>query len=559
MRSSFFCVALAMAAASATQAATTSASKSDIAHYVEQQLLANYAADGPGAAVIVARGDEIVFRGARGSGDVEHRTPLSADSEFDIGSITKQFAAAGLLKLVEAGKVALGDPLSKFVKDYPNGDHITVQELLDHTSGIKSYTDAPDPERKALTTLRLVDSFKNEKPEFAPGSAWAYDNSGYVLVGAIIEATSGLPWQLYLKQVLFEPLGLHHTGYGADPAVVARQAHGYTLSEGKAVPAPLESQSRPYADGSLVSTVDDLLTWNRALHKGRVLKSETYRRMITPVGAAVPEQYGMGLWHTTLRKHEMIGHSGHISGFSAYLLYLPQADISVAVLQNMDRAPGVVDPGENARKFAAFALGDPYPTPAPIALDAAALRQAEGVYGVDPPGPRDGSKQGARVLRVIAGSLTVARTGTARSELMPIAADTFQSTSNFDRLQLERNGAGVVTAVRWFPDGEGSGRSLSRTSEPNPTPAFTPSRAALERVVGAYQADGLGLRVFLDGERLKAEVVGAPPAIALFAESPSTFLVAEVDGTVEFAPAEGVPLTATLHQGNETIVAKRQP
>jgi CubicO group peptidase (beta-lactamase class C family) len=558
MRSWFLFVALAAATSPSSTSAAAPVSRSDIANYAEHQLLANYSPDGPGAAVIIARGDEVLFRGARGKADVEHGVPLSADSGLDIGSITKQFAAAGLLKLVEAGKVSLDDPLSKFIKEYPQGDRITVLELLNHTSGIKSYTDTPDPARNGLSTMQLVDSFKNEKPEFAPGTGWAYDNSGYVLVGAVIEAASGMPWQRYLKQTLFEPLRLDHTGYGADASVVARQAHGYTLSQGKALPAPLESQSHPHADGSLVSTVDDLLKWNRALHKGRVLGHESYRRMITPVGLAAPEQYGFGVWHTTLRNHEMIGHSGHISGFSAYLLYLPETEISVAVLQNMDRAPAVADAGESARKFAAFALGEPYPAPKPIVLDAAALNEAEGIYGIDPAGPRYGSKQGARVLRVIAGTLTVAQTGGVRSDLMPIAADTFQSKDSFDRLQLERSSAGVVTAVRLFPDDEGAGRLLARVGQRVVPSSGMPSHAALERVAGTYLADGLTLHVFLDRDQLKVELAGQPP-VALVAESPSTFLVAEVDATVEFAPREGVPLTATLRQGSETIEAKRQP
>ena len=533
-------------------------SKAELAHYAEQLLTANYTKGGPGAAVIVARGDEVLFRGARGMADVEHATSLSASGLFDIASITKQFAAAGLLKLAEAGKVSLDDPLSKFVKDYPNGDNITVLELLNHTSGIKSYTELPVPVGKAMTTAQLIDSFKSEKPDFAPGTYWAYDNSGYVLVGAVIEVASGMPWCAYLRQTLLQPLGLSHTGCGGDPAVIARQAHGYTMSDGKPVPAPLLSALRPYADGSLVSNVDDLLKWNRALHRGRVLKGDSYRRMITPVGKAVPEQYGLGLWHTTLRGHEMIGHSGHISGFSAYLLYLPQSRISVAILQNMDRAPGVADPTQGARQLAAFAIGEPYPAVTPVAVDVLALQQAQGAYGTDPPGPRELSPQGARVLRVIDGKLTMARTGDDRAELIPIAAGTFQAGSSFDRLRLERDPAGAVTAVRLFPWGEGEGLLLTRTSGPPPPAQLSLPRAALERLAGPYEADGLAMRVFLDGERLKIEIGGQPPDATLLAETANKFFAAEVDATLEFTPAEGMPQVAILHQGSDVIEFKRK-
>ena len=560
MRALFLIVALVVAAAlPAATNATTKPSKADVARYAERLLAENYPKDGPGAAVIVARGDEVLFRGARGMGDVEHVTPLSADDMFDVASITKQFAAAGLLKLVEAGKVSLDDPLSKFIKDYPGGDGITVLELLNHTSGVKNYTDDGDLDAATgnkMTTLQMVDTFKNQKPEFAPGTSWAYNNSGYLLVGAVIEAASGMPWHAYLQQTLFRPLGLTHTGLGADPVVAARQVHGYTVIERKVMRARLISLTA--ANGALVSTVDDLLKWNRALHEGRVLTQDSYRRMITPVGKAMPEQYGFGLYHTTLRGREMIGHSGLISGFRAYLLYLPQTRISVAVLQNKDPVAGV-GPAEIARRLAALAIGEAYSAVTPIAMDAATLRQAEGVYGTDPPGSSYARVQSARLLRVIGGKLTIAHTGGDRSDLMPVAVDTFESTDSLDRLRLERDAAGVVTAVRFFPWGEGDGLLFARTSGPTAWPPLvTLPRPALERVAGTYLAGGMELRVFLDGEQLKAEVVGQASTV-LWAESADKFLVAVADATVEFSPTKGAPQMAALHEGNDVIEFKRKP
>jgi CubicO group peptidase (beta-lactamase class C family) len=556
------CVSPERAVRSASPHAVTPASKAEVARYAEQLLIENYKIDGSGAAVIIARGDEVLFRGARGMGDIERTTPLSADAQFNVASITKQFAAAGLLKLVEAGKVSLDDPLSKFFKDYPNGDKITVLELLNHTSGIKDYSDIPgmdDPAQKDRTTAQLIDSFKNAKPDFAPGANWAYDNSGYVLVGALIEAASGMPWHAYLQQALFQPLGLSHTGYAADPAIVARQVHGYTLADGKSAPARLNTMHLTSADGGLVSNVDDLLKWNRALHEGRVLKRDSYRRMITPIGQAVPEQYGFGLWHTTLRNHEMLGHSGWINGFTAYLLYLPQSHTSVVVLQNVDRAPGAPDARAVSRKLAAFAIGEPYLVPTQIAVAAATLQQTEGVYGIDLPGPSNGRTQGARVVRVIDGKLTVARTGDLRSSWMPIAADVFQASDGLDRLRFERDAAGAVTGMRFFSQGEGDGLLLARTNAPPPTAQITLPRAALERVTGIYSANGMEMHVTLDGEHLKAEVIGQPPATALIAESPNKFLVDIVDATVEFTPAEGIPQVVVLHQGGDVVEFKRKP
>src|SRR5690554_3883192 len=190
-------------------------------------------AGGPGAAVLVARGDEVLFRGARGMASVELGVPLSADHVFRLASVTKQLAAAGVLKLAEDGKLSLDDPLAKFLPDYPGGDAVTVRMLLDHTSGIRSYTSIPGvmegPIQRDLSTAQLVDTFKDEQPDFAPGEDWRYNNSGYVLVGAVIEEASGQPWHAYLGQVLFEPLGMAHTGYGNQAErLIPGHVTGYT-------------------------------------------------------------------------------------------------------------------------------------------------------------------------------------------------------------------------------------------------------------------------------------------------------------------------------------------
>ena len=272
--------------------------------------------------------------------------PLKPGDVFRIGSVTKQFAAAGLLTLVDAGKVSLDDPLSKFLPDYPNAANITVEQLLNHTSGIKSYTDIPGvmdgPIQRDLTTAQLVDNFKDETPAFAPGEAWAYNNSGYVLVGAVIEAASGQPWHDYLEQVLFKPLGMKDTGYGADPEAIAHQVKGYTTGD-QAPAAPLNlSMTQPHAAGALVSTVDDLARWNRALHEGRVLKPDTYARMITPTGKAKDVGYAYGFQTSSVRGAPTLQHGGGIPGFTS----LP--DLHPGTRPDRGRAAQQRDPGPGA-------------------------------------------------------------------------------------------------------------------------------------------------------------------------------------------------------------------
>lgn len=540
------------AAASAGQPAT----QASVTRYTEQMMVDLYHPDGSGAAILVARGDEVLYRGARGLADVKTGKPLTPDSVFRIGSVSKQFAAAGLLKLVEAGKLSLDSPLSKFVPNFPNGDHITVLQLLNHTSGVKDYTHIAawrdGPIEKDLSTAQLIATFKDAEPDFAPGEDWAYDNSGYALVGAVIEAVSGQSWHAYLRNALFKPLGLTHTGYGADPKFSEQQVHGYSLDDGKVVPAKVISMTIPNAAGALVSTVDDLLKWNRALHEGRVLKSATYTRMITPVGKAVEAKYGFGIELATVQGQPMLEHSGGIFGFESMLEYVPGPDISVVVLQNNDSNDDHKGPDMIARKLAAAALGAPYPESTPIAISSTLLEQFEGVYRID--------KDTARVLRVVDGTLTSQRTGGQRSGLIPIAVDEFLYGNGIDRFTIQRDNAGTVNGMRFFANGEPPGVLVNRAQEPLPTARqeVPLTRAALDRVLGTYALGEMNIKVFMDDTQLKLQMGGQAP-VEIFAESPDLFFMTVADATLSFSTGKEPPGTATLEDGGRAMTLVRLP
>lgn len=465
MRASLLFTAITAVALASGGAQAQAPAKPGLTGYTERLMADFYRADAPGAVVLIARGDHVLYRGARGLADVVAGTSLTPESVFRIGSISKQFAAAGVLKLVEAGTVSLDDPLSKYLSDYPGGDAITVLELLNHTSGVKDYTHIPSwragPLERDVSTAQLIASFMDAEPDFAPGTDWAYDNSGYALVAAVIESASGQPWHEYLRRVLFHPLGLTHTGYAADPVFAARQVPGYSLDDGHVVPARRISMTIPSAAGALVSTVDDLLKWNRALHEGRVLHSASYERMVTPVGHAVSAHYGLGIELATVQGQPMFDHSGGIFGFEAMLEYVPGPDISVIVLQNNDSNADYKGPDMLARKLAAAALGQPYPEAIPVAIGIAALMQLEGVYRIDA-----GS---ARVLRVVDGQVTAQRTGNPPSPLTPIGSDTFLYADQLTRLSIARDANGAVTGMRVYPDGEPPGTLVPRTREALPT------------------------------------------------------------------------------------------
>lgn len=548
-------VVLVVGAAAFASGNAAPPSQAEIARYANELMLRTYRGDAPGGAVLVARGDTVLFRAARGEADVERNVPLRPDSVFRIGSVTKQFAAAGVLKLVEAGKVGLEDPLSKYVPGFPGGQRISVRQLLNHTSGVKSYTRLrgymDGPVRRDLTTAQMIDVFKSEPADFAPGSGWAYSNSGYVLVGAVIEAASGMPWYAYLDQALFKPLGMLHTGYGHDPKFAAMQVRGYSYDGDRVVPARPISMTQPHAAGSLVSNADDLFRWSRALHGGHVLSNASYAQMITPSGKAADKGvgYGFGLFDDLVRTHRVLRHGGGIFGFTSALSYVPDGDITVVVLEN-DDADGTADVADGlAKKLAAMALGEPYPEARAIAVDATTLREAEGAYRF-----ADGV---VRVLRVVDGKLTAQRNQGPRAALTPIGRDDFLYEDGFNRLTLERDG-GKVARMRLFPNGDGAGEVGVRTNEPLPAApvGLKLPRAALERLTGTYGKDDLVLQIFVEGEMLKARLSGQDP-VTLRATSPVMFTVEETDATLEFAAGDTPAASVKMRQGGREIVLPR--
>ncbi|HNR91053.1 MAG TPA: serine hydrolase domain-containing protein [Dokdonella sp.] len=510
--------------------------------------------DGPGVALLIARGDTVLFRGARGRASIELGVALSPDQVFRIGSVTKQFAAAALLKLVDEGKARLDDPLSKYLPDFPNGQAITLTMLLDHTSGIRSYTDLPgymgEPVRRDLDTHGLVAVFKDAKPDFAPGTKWAYNNSGYVLVGAVIEAITGKPWGTHLDESLFRPLGLAHTRADDGKAIIRGHVEGYSLAaDGSVTRAGFLSMSQPHAAGAMVSTLDDLWRWNLALHGGKVLKPATYARMTTPQGVAAkaPGHYGFGIQRRTLRGHTMITHSGGIHGFLSNLIYLPDSGLTAVALRNADsRAPFPID-----RRLLAFALGDAYPADKAVPVDAAELAEYEGIYRLD--------ADTKRTLRVVDGKLTSLRSGGSPLVLTPIGGGRFLFPDTLSRIEMQRGKDGKVDGLHFFPDGE-DGELWRRTDEKpiERTPVDLPL-AARQAVVGDYAGDALSFKVFIDDAGTLRVQVPGQPAFELHAETPRRFFLREVDASVIFDPAEGPVQTATLEQGGARIPLARKP
>src|SRR5215217_2740282 len=308
-------------------------------------------------ALLVADDKGIILKKGYGQANFEWQLPVTPDTKFRIGSVTKQFTAALILKLVEEGKVGLEDPITKHLPDYrqDTGSRITVTHLLNHTSGIPSYTSRPDfgekVSRNPYKVADFVKQFASGDLEFEPGSKYAYNNSGYFLLGTIIEKVTGKTYAQVLRERIFEPLGMKNTGYDVSETLLAKRASGYERNPDGFVNAAYLDMGLPYAAGSMYSSVEDLYLWDRALYGDKVLPAALKQKMFTP--GLGDYGFGWNLEPTQLddgkTKVATTSHGGGINGFSAFLIRVPEKKEGIIVLSNVGR-------GVRARSLAAGVL-----------------------------------------------------------------------------------------------------------------------------------------------------------------------------------------------------------
>ncbi len=343
--------------------------------------------DGPTAAisVAVAQGSEIVAAKGYGYADVENEVPATAHTVYRLGSVTKQFTSVALMRLVEAGEISLDDEITRFLPDYSTqGQTVRVHHLLNHTSGIKSYTAMGEEfwgkSRLDLSHDDLVEMIADEPFDFAPGTGYAYNNSGYYLLGMILEEVTGDPYAEHLSETIFEPLGLEATSYCRNEPIIMHRAAGYARREGELVNAEILSMTSPFSAGALCSTVLDLVEWQWALNSNRLVDAATYERMITPETLAdgAPLTYGYGLSLGAIEGHAKISHGGGINGFNTTLAYYPDDDVTIVVLANTEGA----NPGRVERLIAQAVLDLPEPEVADLPIPAEEIARNVGTYAL---------------------------------------------------------------------------------------------------------------------------------------------------------------------------------
>ncbi|MEO7814568.1 MAG: serine hydrolase domain-containing protein [Sphingomicrobium sp.] len=518
------------------------------------QLLADaYAANGPGAAVIVTENGKTVYAAGRGMADVARKVAITPATRFRLGSITKQFTAAAIMKLVEQGKVSLDDPQTKFLPDYPapNGK-ATVRQLLNHTGGMMPYTQIPGfmeaSAGRAYSTEQLIAAFKDVPPQFAPGAKYAYNNSGYVLLGAILEKITGKSWDQAVGDLVTSPLKLASIRSGIGMDGTPGMATGYSDEEGKTVPAAKIHMSVPHGAGALVGTVGDLARWGQALHHGKVVAPASYAAMIAPTTTAdgKTEPYGFGLQTGDVRGRREIGHGGGINGFSTDSLFLPEQQIFVAVFANSDSPR--IETSVVARKLAALAVGDAYPTFTKAAIDPKTLDPAFGVYDF-------GSAK--RTFFARDAKMFMQREGGPALEVFSAGGHRFfygaESLSWFELVGTP----GATRQIAFYGEGATKPVTGSRTGAPPvESAAITVLAATLASYVGSYTSPA-GVFVFTQDANGLNVKLGAQPAFPLKATSATEFEIAQVGARIRFNVKDGKATSITLFQGGQELEGVR--
>lgn len=371
----------------------------------------------PGVAILIAKKGKIVYKKAFGSANLELNVPLEPDMIFQIGSITKQFTAVAILQLVEQGRISLQESVQKYIPDFPfKGYTITIENLLTHTSGIKDFMSINHPGQNVLrwdfTPQQLIDHFKNEPLEFKPCSKYNYTNSGYVLLGRIIEIASGKSYHGYLLENVIQKAGLKNTFFANADTVISKRVSSYTRDRGFYDNADYFSISFGYGCGDLLSTIADLFKWNTALLNGNLIRKETLEKAFTPykLSDGTNTTYGYGWFIDNVGGVKRIHHEGQIRGFVAEEKYYPADDIFVATIANVKSPEDKTDFSNKRYKLyediALLAIGKQLQTS--IAVTSDVLDKYIGVYQLTTAKQRTItiSKEGDHLMGELAGQGT---------------------------------------------------------------------------------------------------------------------------------------------------------
>jgi CubicO group peptidase (beta-lactamase class C family) len=495
--------------------------------------------------VLVVQGDKIVFEKSYGDANLEWNIPDDSLTKFRIGSMTKQFTAASILLLEERGKLSTDDYVKKYMPDAPAAwDKITIYNLLTHTSGIPSFTSFPDyhtSEATPTTPKGLVDRFRDKPLEFQPGEKWNYSNSGYVLLGYLLEKISGQSYADFVTENIFKPLGMKDSGYDSNSAVIPHRATGYSPGPNGPVNSGYIDMTIPFSAGALYSTTHDLLLWEQALYGGKVLSAASLKKMTTPY----KENYGCGLMITTAKGHLQYEHGGGIEGFNTEMAYYPDDKLIVIALANLNGGA----PGDIAGKLAAVVHGEKVVLQSErkeIKVPHETLAKYVGSYELAPGIFITVSLDGDQFFTQL--------TGQPKFEVFAETEKDFFLKVVDAQLTFEMDGQGKVTDLVLHQNGRDQTAKRSETAAPPPKEhkevAIDPK--ILDNYVGSYElAPNFLLTVTREGGHLFTQATGQGK-VEVFPEGDHDFFLKVIDAQITFeTDSQGKATSLVLHQGGD--------
>jgi len=509
--------------------------------------------DSSGVAVLVARDGKVVFQGGFGLAEVAKKTPITPETKFRIGSVSKQFTAAAVLKLAEQGRLTLDDSLAKHFPDFAHRSGVTVRHLLTHTSGLHSYTDKPEflsRVSKPIEPEKLIAWFQGDAPDFAPGAGFHYNNSAYFVLGEIVTKVSGKPLGDYLRETFFEPLEMKDTGIYVNSAPPPVMARVYSFAEGEFSPALDWDMSWAGGAGALYSTVGDLFRWNEALFGGRVVNEASFKAATTPVELLANVdgmKYGYGLMMYEIKRLPAIGHGGGLHGWCSDLLRLPKQHCTVVVLANALPPPPELMPQSISRALVEKLLADEIKALPPVTEDKTVDPKTFTAYV-----GRYDYQGGIMTMSVEGEALVTQFTDQRKFRIFPKAKDEFFWKVTDAEVVFLRDEKGQVTAARHTQGGN------TFTAKKLGEDAVKLTDEQLDSFLGQYQyGPGAVITVSRDGTQIFAQLTGQPK-LPIFPTSETEFELHVVKAAVQFVKGEDGKVTKVVHrQGGAKIDAPK--
>lgn len=502
----------------------------------------------PGGVVLIAEKGKITYEKAFGMAHLELDVPMKTDMVFEIGSITKQFTAVAILQLAEQHKIQLQDPLIKYFPDFPaHCKDISIHHLLNHTSGLNNFTSEnswSEVWRTDLSMQETIALFINKPLAFQPGEKFSYCNSGYVLLGAIIQKVSGETYEAYLQKNIFNPLEMKNTYFGSRSKIIKNRVQGYQKNQ-EFINAEYVTFSQTGAAGALMSTTHDLSKWYTALYHHKVISPKSLRLATTAYNTQTgkPTHYGYGWFINEVNGVQTVEHGGGIFGFLTYALYLPTEDILITVLTNYDQ----YNPEALTVKLASLATNQYRKKIQPIQINAEIGRSWAGDYEFDDGITRTVLFENDTLYSQIPGRDKIALIPVADNEFyfegIPEAKLEFRPENNTVKAVLRNR---IVEKTGW------------RKTKKDDTRAVTLSEEWLQKMVGEYKIPpSLTFTFTVINKNLVLHFPGQP-ALELWASNETHFFSKTVGVEFIFEKDQNNTITSvTILQNGQKILAKK--